>query len=324
MGAGLSSSSALVCCAGLATAYVHQFNCFKKELADVCTVSERYIGTQSGGMDQAISYFGEEEKAKIINFNPLRQSDVLLPPNVVFVISHTLVESCKQITAAQLYNKRVVECRLAAMLMAHSLNISRQDILTSISNLHDLQRYTNLSLSQLIDSIPKALHVHPYTLQEASDLLNFEVEKLKNKLLGNNIKWVEGNDFSLYQRAFHVYTEAARVYKFVDLALQSNIIEIGKIMNQSHESCRDFYDCSCVELNQLVEAALQSGAIGSRLTGAGWGGCTVSIVEKDKLLNFQEKLWESYYLNNPATKDNERTDILFATAPGAGAAILLK
>lgn len=54
-------------------------------------------------------------------------------------------------------------------------------------------------------------------------------------------------------------------------------------MNASQDSCDVLYDCSCEELNDVIEIARRSGSLGSRLTGAGWGGCCVSIVRKEQV-----------------------------------------
>ena len=66
-------------------------------------------------------------------------------------------------------------------------------------------------------------------------------------------------------------------------------------MNQSHESLRDDYEVTGVELDTLVELAWkQEGVVGSRMTGAGFGGCTVSIVKKDKVDEFVKNVGEKY------------------------------
>ena len=65
-------------------------------------------------------------------------------------------------------------------------------------------------------------------------------------------------------------------------------------MDESHFSCRDLYDCSSPELDEITKLARDSGALGSRLTGAGWGGCSVSLVKKDILPQFLEKV-QTYY-----------------------------
>lgn len=65
--------------------------------------------------------------------------------------------------------------------------------------------------------------------------------------------------FKLYQRAKHVYSEAARVLAFkkvCDEAPANAVQLLGDLMNQSHESCRDLYECSCTELDQLVDICL--------------------------------------------------------------------
>jgi len=57
-------------------------------------------------------------------------------------------------------------------------------------------------------------------------------------------------------------------------------------MNESHASCRDYYDCSSEELEVLTKMCLKAGAYGSRLTGAGWGGCAISLIPFDKVDEF--------------------------------------
>ena len=72
------------------------------------------------------------------------------------------------------------------------------------------------------------------------------------------------------------------------------IKKLADLMNDSHASCRDLYECSCPELEQLIQSSLSSGAIGSRLTGAGWGGCTVSLVRNEILDSFFQKMRHLY------------------------------
>ena len=89
-------------------------------------------------------------------------------------------------------------------------------------------------------------------------------------------------------------------------------------MNESHYSCRDLYDCSSEELEKLTSFAIENGALGSRLTGAGWGGCTISMVRNSDLENFLSKLGEYYSHLHTASADDT---IYFATKPGRGACV---
>ena len=89
-------------------------------------------------------------------------------------------------------------------------------------------------------------------------------------------------------------------------------------MNESHESCSRVFDCSCPELDQLVALARASGAYGSRLTGAGWGGCTVSLVSEGKVEEFKKKLKEGYSRYRGLTEE-QLDELVFATKPSSGA-----
>ena len=97
------------------------------------------------------------------------------------------------------------------------------------------------------------------------------------------------------KRARHAVYENQRTIKAVE-ALQKNEIEVfGKLMNESHISLRDDYEVTGIELDTLVEEAWKiEGVIGSRMTGAGFGGCTVSIVKKDVIKKFIKKVGKAY------------------------------
>ena len=96
-------------------------------------------------------------------------------------------------------------------------------------------------------------------------------------------------------KAKHAVYENQRTIKAVQALSDGDIVRFGKLMNQSHVSLRDDYDVSCPEIDVLVDAAWNvPGVIGSRITGGGFGGCTVSIVKEDAVEEFKEKLVEAY------------------------------
>jgi galactokinase len=89
-------------------------------------------------------------------------------------------------------------------------------------------------------------------------------------------------------------------------------------MNESHESCSELFDCSCPELDELMALACASGAYGSRLTGAGWAGCTVSLVRESEVEAFKRKLKEGY-LKYQGVTEAELNEMVFTTKPSSGA-----
>ena len=101
------------------------------------------------------------------------------------------------------------------------------------------------------------------------------------------------------RRAKHAVYENQRTLKAVDALKAGNLEEFGKLMNASHVSLRDDYEVTGIELDTLVENAWeQEGVIGSRMTGAGFGGCTVSIVKTDCVDKFIENVGKAYLEKN--------------------------
>uniref|UniRef100_A0A8C7FLB0 N-acetylgalactosamine kinase n=1 Tax=Oncorhynchus kisutch TaxID=8019 RepID=A0A8C7FLB0_ONCKI len=318
---GLSSSSALVCCAALLTMEVNHKSLNKVALAEISAKCERYIGTEGGGMDQSISFLAEEGTAKLIEFHPLRASDVRLPEGAVFVISNCCVEMNKAATSH--FNIRVVECRIATKMLAKARGLEWGRLL----KLSQVQTELEASLEEMLRLVAEVLHPEPYSREEVCKALGITTEQLCTDLLSPNTQ--HGKTlFKLYQRARHVYGEAARVLRFKSVcdeapSAPNGVQRLGDLMKQSHASCRDLYECSCPELDRLVEICLQSGAVGSRLTGAGWGGCAVSMVPTEKVESFLKSVRELYYTADPRRAELEKHS-LFVTKPGGGAAIFLE
>lgn len=110
-------------------------------------------------------------------------------------------------------------------------------------------------------------------------------EKMKGKF----------TDEVLLRRAAHVVEENARVLKSVDALSANDLTAFGALMNASHDSLRDLYEVSCMELDVMVEEARKiEGTLGARMTGAGFGGCTVSLVHEDAVDRFVSEVGSAY------------------------------
>lgn len=96
-------------------------------------------------------------------------------------------------------------------------------------------------------------------------------------------------------RAEHCVYEQDRVKQSVEAMKKGDLIRFGQLLNESHKSLKELYEVTGIELDTLVETAQKSpGCIGSRMTGAGFGGCAVSLVEKQYLREFIEDVTKAY------------------------------
>lgn len=97
------------------------------------------------------------------------------------------------------------------------------------------------------------------------------------------------------KRAKHAVYENVRTIKALEELKAGNLEAFGQLINQSHVSLRDDYEVTGVELDSLVEAAWkQPGVLGARMTGAGFGGCAIAIVENDEVENFIANVGSAY------------------------------
>ena len=93
------------------------------------------------------------------------------------------------------------------------------------------------------------------------------------------------------KKCLHVVEENQRVIEAEEALRRKDLVTFGKLMNRSHESLRDLYEVSCPELDWLVKRAWETdGVYGSRLTGAGFGGCTVTLIEEEAIPAYHEHI----------------------------------
>lgn len=89
--------------------------------------------------------------------------------------------------------------------------------------------------------------------------------------------------------------------------------------------CRDLCECSCEELDTLIAECKKQGALGSRLTGAGWGGCTVSLIKQADAAQFITAIKSNYFekcIRDGKVKSDQLEEVIFASKPASGGAII--
>jgi len=156
-----------------------------------------------------------------------------------------------------------------ASLEATQIPFGARLLLVDTGNRHDL---STGGLNQRRAECEEAVKRLKIELPELSWLASWPVEwlpRLKRALRE-----------PLRSRAVHVVSETARTRYAAQLLRQKRLKQFGTLLYESHESCRRLYECSSPELDTVVGAAKRAGALGARLTGAGWGGAAIVLVNK--------------------------------------------
>jgi galactokinase len=219
---GLSSSAAIECATGIALNDLFALGLEYTELARLCQRAEnRFVGVNSGIMDQFASLLCRHDEALLIDCRSLEATSVsfdLQGAGLTLLVCNTNVERALGNTG---YNERRATCERAAR---------------------------ELGVEQLRDA----------TLVDL------------DRLRGEELK-----------RARHVVSEDNRVLQAVEALKRGDYEALGRLMYASHASLRDDYEVSTPELDAFVAAAAECEALGARLTGAGFGGCAIALIDNN-------------------------------------------
>ena len=201
----------------------------------------RYVGVNSGIMDQFASACGVENKLLLLDCRSLEWIAIPLPEDVSIVVADTRVR--RKLTSGE-YNNRRAACEEAVRLLK--------------KDLPDIRALRDVGVD--------------------------EFNRLAQKLPPEVSK-----------RARHVVEEIERSRQVQALLGAGNVRRFGELMNECHVSLRDLYEVSCPELDVMVRVAQSlEGCYGARLTGAGFGGCTVNLVSREQAPAFSDQLAKGY------------------------------
>lgn len=255
-GAGLSSSASLEVAVGYMLSDQFQLGLTNQEIALIGQMAENdFVGVNCGIMDQFASAMGKEDHAIFLDTNTLEYEYVpLAMDGCSIIITNTNKPHSLNDSA---YNDRRRECTEA---------------------LEQINAYIADTAS--CDSNPS-----PEQIGALCEMSEKDFDRVKGCL----------SDQVILKRAKHAVTEDQRTRDAVRVLCAGDIAAFGKLMNASHVSLRDDYEVSCPELDLLAETAWTiPGVLGSRMTGGGFGGCTVSIIKTSSVDEYEQIAGQKY------------------------------
>jgi len=323
---GLSSSSALVVASALALLKANGVALPRLELAALMARAERFVGLEGGGMDQAACLHGVAGHALRIEFDPLRVTPVPVPEGWRWVVASSLVRAEKSAGARGRYNERARQCREALKLVGSRVGAAAgvgHGGAPRAASGHDGSRRRTATGhgSQATEHADVGEGGPSRRAGERSggrppsyrDLVSMDD---RDALLDHACRVLSP---VLFRRFRHVVTEGRRVALAERAMRDGDLHRFGHLMVRSHESLRDDYEVSTGELDAIVTVALDAGAAGARLTGAGFGGCAVALCDEATVAPVMEALTARFYqprLGRPPTRD-----MMFSAQPSGGAGV---
>ena len=257
---GLSSSSALECCFGWAVNETFAFGISRKDLALMGQQSEHeFMNVNCGIMDQYIISTAKADTAELLDCAKLKHEYVPLKTgDYRFVVMNTKKQ--RRLSESS-YNERRAQCAQGLKLL----------------------QAAGLEVPDLCSLTPEIFSKAGTTIFAKAGSAFFSKAGTLNE---HEI---------IFRRVRHCVTENDRVVRAVAALHENNLQELGRLLYASHQSLRDDYEVTGLELDTLVNAAgRQQGCLGARMTGAGFGGCAIALVHKAAVQEFVQNVQLEY------------------------------
>ena len=282
--AGLSSSSVLIVAMTLALLGAADRDATFEELMEILPEGEQFVGTRGGGMDHAASLASRAGHASLIGFVPLTVRHIPIPSDWGFLVADSLERAEKSGAVRDRYNA----VRAAG---DHALR--------------------QIGWGGPPGPRPAPRPAHFWSLPLGGRQIGFVSYTSLLEAHGEVELLALARDRDLPPAFAHVVTEAFRVRRAVAALQSGDAAQFGKLLLASHDSLRDRLQVSCPALDRLVDAATASGALGARLTGAGFGGCAVVFCLRGDLEKVRSGIAERFYQGDASH--------IWTAEPGGGA-----
>lgn len=345
MGAGLSSSSALVVAFAEATVRLNGLRLDARDFVDLCGEGEWFVGSRGGSADHAAIRTGQLGHVSAIGFFPFRPvRDVPFPAGLRVVIAHSGTRAVKSAGARDVFNQRVACYQIAQMLLKE-----RWPAAASIEHLRDINPQ---SLGVTPGEILRALTLLP-DKPARRDLPRIVPAYLHTQLERILSSHADVGPYDLRGVTLFGISECLRSARFADVLAAGDLQTVARFMKASHDGdrivvwrdagepapftvdlsdealgrlaeggvdlleCTGAYACSTRDIDRMVDlAAGVPGVVGAQLAGAGLGGCMMILAAAESLPQVLETLENEYYAPRKITPE------MHVCSPVAGAGLL--
>jgi galactokinase len=257
---GLSSSAALITgvLAALAGSAGHELD--RDALVRMAIAAEQRVGVRSGGMDQTVVVHAHAGSLLRIDFDPQARRDVPLPEGLAIVLAYSGERAAKAGPVRQQFNGLVLAAQLAAIMLSRELGTPEHRHLSKVvdnAGVGDAARELPDSTS-FADVFGGGAAAEPGGADAAADVLppGFPTDLA----------------VPVGRAARHALAEAERVDRAEAALIAGDVATFGRLLDASQASLRDQLRCSTAALDRVCAAMRDAGALGARLTGAGFGG----------------------------------------------------